>query len=89
MAKINSSYENNKIYLFGITRFNAVFLFPFNPVTSIEPSEPYAGKIRLTIFDISGKEVSVIAEENVSPGTYKADYDASELFISPVLMHPR
>jgi hypothetical protein len=52
---------------------------PFNPVTNIEFSIPKSGHIKLSVFDINGKQVSVLADQNLSVGTYNADFDAAHL----------
>jgi hypothetical protein len=50
---------------------------PFNPATSINFSIPKAGNVRLTVYDILGKEIALLVDENLTAGTYKADFDAS------------
>lgn len=52
---------------------------PFNPVTNIEFSLPKSGMTKLTVFDITGKEVEKLVNQNLSAGTYKVDFDASPL----------
>ncbi len=52
---------------------------PFNPVTKIEYSLPKAGFVKLSVYDILGKEVSVLVNENRLPGNYIVDFDASNL----------
>lgn len=52
---------------------------PFNPVTNIEFSVPKSGLVKLTVFDISGKEIAVLVNENLSVGTYRADFDAANI----------
>jgi photosystem II stability/assembly factor-like uncharacterized protein len=51
---------------------------PFNPVTNIEFLIPKAGLVKLSIFDISGKEIAVLVNGNLSIGTFRADFDAAE-----------
>lgn len=54
---------------------------PFNPVTNIEFDIP-AGTTRwvaLKIYDITGKEVAMLVNQNLSAGTYRVDFDASHL----------
>ncbi|HMQ77970.1 MAG TPA: T9SS type A sorting domain-containing protein [Ignavibacteria bacterium] len=51
---------------------------PFNPVTNIEFSIPKSSFITLTIYDISGREIEVLVNQNMNAGTYKADWDASK-----------
>ncbi len=52
---------------------------PFNPSTSIDFSLPVSSYLKLTVYDILGREVSVVAEGNFIAGSYSADYDASKL----------
>lgn len=52
---------------------------PFNPQTNIEFSIPKTGFVNLTVYDILGREVSVLVNEQLAAGTYKADFDGSNL----------
>ena len=52
---------------------------PFNPSTIISYSVPKASKVSIKIFDILGKEVSVLVNEIKSPGNYRVTFDASKL----------
>lgn len=52
---------------------------PFNPVTNIEFSIPKNGFAKLIVFDVSGKEIAVLVNENLSIGTYRADFDAGKI----------
>ncbi|MBE2226298.1 MAG: VCBS repeat-containing protein [Ignavibacteria bacterium] len=52
---------------------------PFNPVTNINYSIVTGGEVRVTLFDISGKEVDVLVDGIQSPGKYSISYNASRL----------
>ncbi|MBN8584393.1 MAG: T9SS type A sorting domain-containing protein [Ignavibacteria bacterium] len=52
---------------------------PFNPVTKIKFDIPQQSFTKLIIYDISGKEVSMLVNEQLNPGSYEADFDASKL----------
>lgn len=52
---------------------------PFNPVTKIKFDIPQQSFTKLTIYDISGKEVSVPVNKELSPGSYEAEFNASNL----------
>lgn len=52
---------------------------PFNPVTKIKFDIPQQSFTKLKIYDISGKEVSKLVNEQLNPGSYIADFDASKL----------
>jgi photosystem II stability/assembly factor-like uncharacterized protein len=53
---------------------------PFNPMTKIRFELP-AGATRivvLTVYDVSGREVTTLVNEELTPGTYEVDWDASD-----------
>ncbi len=52
---------------------------PFNPVTNLEFEMSKLGFVSLNIFDVSGKEVDVLVNENLNPGTKKYKFDGSKL----------
>lgn len=52
---------------------------PFNPVTSISFGIPQSGNAKLSVFDILGREVAVLVNENLTAGEYKINFNASNL----------
>jgi len=52
---------------------------PFNPTTSISYSIKEMGLVTLKIFDVLGREVSVLVNEVKEPGKYNINFDASKL----------
>jgi len=52
---------------------------PFNPSTNIKFTAEETGYIRLTVFDLLGREISVITEGMFKPGTYDFLFDAGDL----------
>ncbi|MBS1494584.1 MAG: T9SS type A sorting domain-containing protein [Bacteroidetes bacterium] len=52
---------------------------PFNPNTKINFSLPKSSFVSLKVFDLSGKEVSGLINENLSAGTYQADFNGANL----------
>jgi hypothetical protein len=52
---------------------------PFNPTTSISYSIPKAGNVRLTVFDVLGRDVAVLVNEFKTAGSYTIGFNASEL----------
>lgn len=52
---------------------------PFNPKTNIRFDIPKSGLVKLKIFDISGREIAVLVNKEMSAGKYLFDYDASGL----------
>jgi hypothetical protein len=51
---------------------------PFNPVTKISFEIPSAGLVELKVFDILGREVSVLTNEFKQPGSYITYFDGSQ-----------
>jgi hypothetical protein len=52
---------------------------PFNPVTKIKFSITELVNVKLEVFDILGKKISVLVNDKFGPGVYEADFDASTL----------
>ncbi|MBM4157466.1 MAG: T9SS type A sorting domain-containing protein [Ignavibacteria bacterium] len=52
---------------------------PFNPLTKISFSIPKSDFVKLAVYDILGKEVSVLVNERRNSGSYIIDFDASSL----------
>jgi hypothetical protein len=57
---------------------------PFNPTTKIKFQIPSDVKremsnVRLIIFDITGREIITLVNEQLNPGTYEATFDGSNL----------
>ncbi|MCC6395897.1 MAG: T9SS type A sorting domain-containing protein [Bacteroidetes bacterium] len=59
---------------------------PFNPVTTIRYTvgatggqSSVAGTVRLAVYDLLGREVSVLVQERQTPGNYEAQFDGSGL----------
>jgi len=51
---------------------------PFNPTTTIEFTLPSDGRVVLKVYDITGKEVAALLDENMKAGVYQqAVFDAS------------
>ena len=52
---------------------------PFNPTTTINFSQETPGKVKLSIFDLSGRTVAALIDERLSSGSHSILYDASGL----------
>jgi hypothetical protein len=52
---------------------------PFNPSTKINFSIPKSGFVTLKVYDLTGKEVSSLVNENLNIGTYGVDFSAAQL----------
>ena len=52
---------------------------PFNPNTSIKFSIPENTLVKLSVFDVLGREISVLVNEVKSSGNYIVDFNASDI----------
>ncbi len=55
---------------------------PFNPTTKIRFSVPMSGKglqplVQIKVYDVTGREIAILVNEQLQPGTYEADWEAS------------
>ncbi len=52
---------------------------PYNPTTTIEFTVPQNGRYNLSVYNILGQLVNVLADDEYQPGYYKVTFDASRL----------
>ncbi len=52
---------------------------PFNPRTNIKFEVARTGDVRLSVFDVTGREVEVLVNERLNAGTYEARFDGTGL----------
>ena len=50
---------------------------PFNPNTTIQFAIPRSGFVSLTMYDLLGREVALLVNEEKTPGTYTVPWNAS------------
>jgi hypothetical protein len=50
--------------------------FP-NPATNVKFSIPADGNVKLTVFDITGREVKVLANEKMNAGSYEISFNGA------------
>ncbi len=70
--------ESNIVSLLELS-LNQNYPNPFNPFTQIDYSIPREGFVSLKVYDILGKEISTLVNENRLPGNYKIEFDGSKL----------
>ncbi len=51
---------------------------PFNPVTKIKFEVPETGLVRLSVYDVSGREIKTLVNEIKDAGNYESVFDGSE-----------
>jgi hypothetical protein len=61
----------------GECRLEQNYPNPFNPSTSIKYELPKSSEVRLSVYDMLGREVSVLVNETKEPGNYTATWDAN------------
>ncbi len=49
---------------------------PFNPVTKIKFGLPTSSNVKISVFDMLGKEVDILANSNMDAGEYLAEWNA-------------
>ncbi len=52
---------------------------PFNPNTKIRFDIPNSGNVNISVYDVLGRKVAVIVDQQLTPGTYETDFDAGNL----------
>ncbi len=52
---------------------------PFNPTTKIDYSLPTYSKVRISIYDVSGREVEVLVDNNQSAGNHSIKFSGNNL----------
>jgi Secretion system C-terminal sorting domain len=52
---------------------------PFNPNTTIEYEVPMSSEVRLSVYDMLGREVSVLVNEKRDAGIHEVQFEASHL----------
>ena len=81
-------YFNAEHLPIGITNTNGIantyslsqnFPNPFNPITTIKFSIPQRGLVKLVVFDVLGKEVATLVNNEQTTGNYEVTFNASKL----------
>jgi hypothetical protein len=52
---------------------------PFNPSTKIQYSIPTGAQVTLKVYDLLGREVATLVNQDQAAGTYEASFDATNL----------
>lgn len=77
---INLTFEFNFFIEILTSGFNSMQNYPnpFNPVTYIKFDVANVSKVKLHVYDVTGKEVASIVNEELLPGRYEYKWDASQ-----------
>jgi photosystem II stability/assembly factor-like uncharacterized protein len=52
---------------------------PFNPETNLKFQIPVTGFVKLTVFDMLGKEIAALVNNELTAGTYSVNFNASSI----------
>jgi hypothetical protein len=51
---------------------------PFNPATNINIAIPVKSLVKMLVYDMLGRQIETLVNEELSPGTYKISWDAAK-----------
>lgn len=74
-----SSVKNKEVQLPKEFSLSQNYPNPFNPTTAISYTLKQSGQVRLTVFDLSGKEVATLVDGFQDPGNYDIVFNAHDL----------
>ena len=60
-------------------KLNQNYPNPFNPVTRISFSLPMYAKVTVKVYDLLGREVRQLVNENMNAGSFMIDFNGSDL----------
>jgi hypothetical protein len=73
---VDDSHNGNVPYEFVLSQN---YPNPFNPSTVISYQLPISGNVALKVYDLLGREVATLVNEEKPAGTYEVAFDASQL----------
>lgn len=71
--------QNNGISVVNKFKLNQNYPNPFNPVTRISFSIPMYSKVSIKVYDVMGRLIQTLANENMNAGSFLIDFNGSEL----------
>jgi hypothetical protein len=78
ISKSNSITDNQSSLPSNFT-LNQNYPNPFNPTTVISYDLPENSQVNLAVYDMMGRRVATLVNENVAAGTHQVQFDASSL----------
>ena len=79
LSEIVTTVEQSNILMPSIFYLKQNYPNPFNPTTKISYSIKEEGLVTLKVYDILGKEIVTIVNENKPEGIYEVEFNASQL----------
>src|SRR5690606_29028162 len=52
---------------------------PFNPITKIKLQIAKSGNAKLTVFDVTGRVIEKLVDQDLKPGIYEVSFDGKNL----------
>ena len=76
---LNGKFEYSKVVNVQVVAglsysLNQNYPNPFNPETSIKYTIPQAGRVTIQVFDVTGKEVATLVDNEVQAGSYETHW---------------
>jgi len=78
LSEMLSSVENNRNNVPSHFVLRQNYPNPFNPTTTIEYQLPEASKVTMKVYDILGREVATLVDDEVKAGYHIATFDGSK-----------
>ncbi len=75
LKRITSNVEGATPGIFGFA-LDQNYPNPFNPTTNIKYSLPFAGHVSLKVYDVVGREVATLVNEEIQPGSHVVTFSA-------------
>ena len=77
--KTSSDVKSSSIEPSGKIRLFNNYPNPFNPQTEIQYALQNSGQVKLVVYDVLGRAVSELVNENQTPGVYQVRFDGTSL----------
>ncbi|MBU2491175.1 MAG: T9SS type A sorting domain-containing protein [Bacteroidetes bacterium] len=76
VTSVEDTYENNLPRTFKLEQN---YPNPFNPSSTIKYDIPKNSFVKIIVYDILGREIKILLNEEKSPGSYEINFDAKYL----------
>ena len=77
--EVVTGIESNTNVIPGDYSLSQNYPNPFNPSTQIKFNLPSSSNVKLTIYDITGRKVKELVNQDLAAGVHTVDFDASNI----------